>query len=167
MGLLESLKALAHTQVLVGVPAAKTAREGDEEPITNAALAYIHDKGAPESNIPARPFMEPGIKAAQKRINKYLGQAGDAAMSGDKRKMLAAFNAAGLTASTSIKTKINTGPFQALALATIKARARRGRKGAQLYVEQLNAGIVPDPSLAKPLIDTAQMRNSITYVIRK
>ena len=57
--LTQGIEVLTTMQVMVGVPDDKSGRREGE--INNAELAYIHDKGAPEANIPARPFMEPGI----------------------------------------------------------------------------------------------------------
>jgi hypothetical protein len=57
-------------------------------------------------------------------------------------------NKAGLIAESSVRKKINEGPFEPLAPKTLQERKRRGRTGE------------------KPLIDTGQLRNSVTYVIR-
>jgi hypothetical protein len=57
--------------------------------------------------------------------------------------------AAGMKAVMSVKAVINSGDFEELAPATIKARKRRKRKSE------------------KPLVDTAQYRNSHTYVVLK
>src|SRR5258706_15968036 len=96
--LLAAVKELRSQQVLVGVPAADTEREDEKQPITNAALAYIHNSGAPEANIPARPFMEPGLKQAQDRITGDLGDAGKAALEGNIPAVNRKLNSAGLVA---------------------------------------------------------------------
>jgi hypothetical protein len=69
-----SLSILADVEVLVGVPEETTdvRNEDGQEYITNAALAYIHDNGEPSANIPARPFMVPGITAVQEKIAGQL-----------------------------------------------------------------------------------------------
>ena len=170
-GLFKALSNLPRTDVLVGVPESKAERKPDEddtsEPINNAALAYIHNFGAPEASIPARPFMYPGIRAAKAKIINYLGQAGAAGLDGDLPRQLKALNAAGMTATSSIKNKINTGPFEPLAIGTIRARAAKGRKGAQAYVEAVKAGEEPPADAVKPLVDTGQLRNSITYIVEQ
>lgn len=143
--MLKQIQALAATKVLVGVPEAKGQRKG--EPISNAALAYIHTNGAPEANIPARPFLIPGIKSVQKETAASFKKAGQAALEGkDFTKNLTAI---GLRAASAVKKKITDGPFLPLKPGTLAARRRRGRTGT------------------KPLLDTAQMRNAITFVIRK
>ncbi|WP_223840741.1 hypothetical protein [Pseudomonas extremaustralis] len=147
---LASIQDLANKQVLVGIPASKAEREeGDEEPINNAQLGYIHEYGSPKANIPARPFLNPGIARTQESINNHLKKAAKAAMDGNSEKVDVELNATGLIAQAGARNEINSGTFEALAPATLAARRRRGRTGD------------------KPLIDTGQLRNSITYVIRE
>jgi len=146
--IVKALNALPVHDVLVGIPEENADREKSEGPITNAALGYIHENGAPEVNIPARPFLVPGIHAAEPKLVKYMAQAGKAALDGDQGKIDRILHAAGIVASNSVKDTINAGVAPALAESTLAARARRGRTGNI------------------PLIDTGQLRNSITYVVR-
>lgn len=147
---LASIQELAGKQVMVGIPASKAEREeGDTEPINNAQLGYIHEYGAPASNIPARPFLIPGVAHAQESINNHLQKAAKAAMNGDDEKVDVELNATGLIAQAGARNEINSGAFEALSASTLAARRKRGRTGD------------------KPLIDTGQLRNAITYVIRK
>lgn len=150
--LLRSVKYLNERHTLVGVPAEKTARDSKGAkgtPPTNSFLAYVHNYGSPAANIPARPFMEPGIKNAEAQIADQMKKASTAAGSGDQSGVDRGLNGAGIVAATSIKAKITDGPFVPLAPSTLRARRSRGRKGT------------------RPLIDTGQLRNSITYVVRK
>lgn len=146
---LKKLETVPMKDVLVGVPAAETTRTSEESgSITNAMLGYIHENGAPEVNIPPRPFLVPGIREAKEEIANYLEQAGKAAVDGRIDIMDRALHAAGLVAQTSVKQKITEGPFIPLKASTLSARRRRGHKGT------------------RPLIETSQLHNSITYVIR-
>jgi phage gpG-like protein len=142
------IEKLATTRVMVGVPAEKGSRS-DAEPINNAALAYIHENGAPEAGIPARPFLKPGIDTKQAEITTALEKTGRAALDGNPEAVDRGFNIVGLIGQNAVRAKINTGPFTPLTEATVAARRARGRTGT------------------KPLIDTGQLRNSLTYVIRK
>lgn len=146
--LMKAVKALRSEQVLVGVPAKDAART-DGEPINNAALAYIHNYGSPAANIPARPFMEPGIQDAKDDITAELKDAARSAIEGDIKEVEKHLTNAGITAKNSIQNKIITGDFVPLAPATIAARQR--------------AGIASD----KPLIRTGGMVGAIDYVLRK
>lgn len=141
----ERLEAATLKSVLVGIPAAEAQRDAESK-MTNVDIAYIQNFGAPEANIPSREFMRPGVVNAQSKIVKALRLASQAAFKGeDPDKYL---HMAGLVAQASIKAKLTDGPFLPLAASTVAARLRRGKKSD------------------KPLIDTGQLRNSITYVIR-
>jgi hypothetical protein len=143
---LAAVKMLPGKDVLVGVPEEKNRRQGD--PATNATLAYLHDNGVPEMNLPARPFLHPGIKSALPQIKKYMAAAGKAALEGAPQRIERNLHAAGIAATSAVKRYITSGPLAPLAPSTLAARRRRGRTGT------------------KPLIDTGQLRQSITYVVR-
>lgn len=148
--ILKSVHELARQSVMVGVPAATAQR--DDGPITNADLGYIHEFGAPAANIPARPFLAPGIASALPDVEKALHLAAGAAMDDKPERIDPALHQAGLIAATGAKTRLNDGPHVPLAETTIHQRQNRRiapRMGTQ------------------PLIDTGALRNSITYVIRK
>jgi phage gpG-like protein len=146
--LLEGLRSLS-SDVLVGVPAEKGIRNEEGQGMNNATLAFIHDNGSPAANIPARPFMRPGIIAAKEKITSSLRAGAVGAMHGESSTVERALNVAGLAAQSSIRATINAGIEPALAPSTIAARKAKGQKGE------------------KPLIRTGQLRNSINYVVRK
>lgn len=132
-------------KVFVGVPSKSDPRA--DGGIGNADLAYIHEKGSPARNIPARPFMEPGIRSAQGAIESAL-QVGAASAFTNPSAVNTALNKSGLLAQVAIKKTIVAGPgFAALKESTVKARKRRGL------------------TRTKPLIDTGSLLNSITYVV--
>jgi len=171
--LLESLKHLADQDVLVGFPESNAERQASEDgkpvDITNAALGFIHDQGAPEANIPARPFMDPGIRSAQDQISAKMGQVLKAVITKGAGPDVVDQGLAqvGIIASLAIMNAINEGPPPPLADSTLRARARRGRKGAALELKLREKQLAaPSTVLAKPLVDTGEMRNSVTYAIR-
>ncbi|HLH04953.1 MAG TPA: hypothetical protein VKX25_19450 [Bryobacteraceae bacterium] len=148
--LLRSLQELARRDVLVGVTEERSDRDDPEAgTLGNASLAYIHEHGSPVQNIPARPFLEPGIQAAKERVAGMFEKAAQAALDGKEAAAVQALDKAGLIAQNTVRARITSGPFAPLAQATLAARRRRGRTGT------------------KPLIDTGQLRNSITYVVRE
>lgn len=143
------IEALAKKQVLVGVPASEGGRK-DSGPIGNAGLAYIHDNGAPGSNIPPRPFLSPGILAAKPAITAAMKQAAILTMAKGPVEFEKGLNRAGLIAVASVKNRIvSQAGFEPLKPATLKARARAGFEGT------------------KALIRTGQLVGSINYVVRK
>lgn len=168
--LVASLQKLAGVEVLVGFPEDTTERdpEGDKPSgITNASLGYIHDNGAPEQNIPARPFMAPGIESVQDKIADKLGQVLQAAARGGSASTIAeGMTQVGITASLGIKNYINEGVDPPLAPATLRARAARGREGAQDELNNRRKGEAPSTALAKPLVDIGEMRDAVSFAIR-
>ena len=164
--LLKAVQTLTRQEVLVGVPDATAGRKGDDEPISNAAIGYINEFGSPEQNIPARPFLIPGVRDAAPKFIKRLHDAAKAAVAGKNDTVQANLMAAGLVAQNAVRAKISAGPFVPLADATVAARARRGRKGAIAEMASRAAGNAPGTELARPLIDTGQLRRAITYVTR-
>ena len=107
------------------------------------------------ANIPARPFMRPGIMEVKDFIAKELEKGARGAMNGDAGAVDIALNRAGLKAQASIRGKINEGIAPELAPSTLAARrARRARRAR-------------GRTGTKPLVDTGQLRNSINYVVRK
>lgn len=167
-----ALRELANTRVMVGIPSDDVERDPVatgkvitvkgrqgrpdivinqvvKSNINNAELGYVHEFGSPASNIPARPFLIPGLKEGRGRWERYLRQAAEYALKGDAAGVQRAYHAAGLAAQAAVRAKIQSGPFQPLSPRTLAQRKARG------------------VTRTAPLIDTAQMRNAITYVLRK
>lgn len=175
-----SLDALVKTEVLVGFPEETTERKEDEDqdPVTNAALAYIHDNGMPSENIPARPFMLPAMDESKDRVEASLLSMSRKATNPKTERVEEAihqgFHRVGLIAQAALRAKINEGIPPPLSEVTLRARAHRGgkgknlgsRKGALQELENRARGENPSTLLAKPLVDTAQMRNAASYVVR-
>lgn len=170
----KAIAALTRSSVLVGVPSSKTEREeivitrfgvtklpGE---INNAALAYIHTNGSPEENIPARPFLVPGIRDAKTKIASLFRKAGKNALEGKTDQVEKGLEAAGLVAQVAAKKRITDGIPPPLKDSTLK---RRGDKSSQQELDSREAGNIDSTLYAKPLIRTGQLLNSISYVVRK
>lgn len=164
-----AIDSLVQKELLVGFPAETSERkeaEGDQD-MNNATLAYIHDNGAPEQNIPQREFMRPAMNEVISTVRrKMLSLAKKVAVGGGPDAVDQGFQALGLTVQRAIRAKINEGIPPPLSDRTLRARAAKGRKGAMWELAWRDAGAPPGVELAKPLIDTAQMRNAVNYVIR-
>lgn len=145
------IKKFKNDDVLVGVPASTSKRDGST--ITNAALLAINNFGSPANNIPPRPVMEIGMRNAQDEIAEQFKKAAQSVLNQGSKALDIYYNRAGMIAANSIKKAINDqelgeeGPEPAES--TLKAREARGFKGT------------------KSLIVTGQLRNSITWVLRK
>jgi len=148
----KAIRELSTNRIMVGVPAAKALRrpeEGEKSTINNAAIAYLMENGCPAVNIPPRPFLKPTIEASRVLIVERMKGAAIYALKGNSIAVLQALHSLGLAVSTAVKLKINTGPFKGLSERTLQRRRARGRFGT------------------KPLIDTTQLRSSITYVLKR
>jgi len=163
---LAGISALADRQVLVGIPASRGVRR--EGQITNAALGYIHEHGSPARGIPARPFLIPTVKALRSKVSEMLGLAGLYALAGEPDASARTLHGMGLMAVNAIRNRIDAGIPPPLADSTLRGRIRNRTsiKGAMAELKRRASGAPPGLDLAKPLIATAQLRNSITYVIR-
>lgn len=165
-------------QVLVGIPEEKTGRDDppDKPPITNAALGYIHENGAPEANIPARPWLVPGVIKSNPQTIPRLERAYGAALDGKPEEMNRQLEAAAQTAETVVKQTLEAGEgWPPLSPVTIRMRrySRRTqsmRAGEQQYLDLIAGGSSPaeaqEAANIRPLINTAQLRNAITSVVR-
>lgn len=165
-----SLRTLASLEVLVGIPADKGERKADPEnpggePMTNAQLGYIHETGSPKRNIPARPFLKPGIRKAKRPITDQLRAAALAALDGNDGGVRAAYEKAGLIAQNSVRAQFVDGDLAPLAESTLDKRpkATRDEKGriTKRPKSRRESGAV------NPLILTGQLRKSVSYVVRK
>lgn len=167
--LMLAIKRLGRDEVLVGVPADNTDRDdplSKEQGITNAAIAYIQDNGAPEQRIPARPFMIPGMEASTERVTALLATTARYTLAGQPAKIDEGYMRVGFEVVKNITGVIRGGIAPALAERTLVERARRGRKGAQTELDRRARGLGPSMRFATPLMDTNEMLKSITFVIR-
>lgn len=139
-GLLERIAALGDPKVYIGIPSSNNARQGASN---NATIAATHELGAPSRGIPARPFLIPTIQNNAEKYTNLMAQGFRNALQ-DKEKAAEVYEKIGLVASSDVKDYIVSGQFVPLKESTID------RKGS-----------------SKPLIDTSEMRNSISYEIKK
>lgn len=170
------LQSLTKKEVLVGIPQEEAGRPGGDT-VNNAELLYLHTNGirtsemraemqqsiksgmkysaahslyvqthgSPAYAVPPRPVLQPAIKDSRTAIGKQVAGAYRAAMHGDMAGAERGLELAGMVAQNAARAwfenpKNKWAPNSAR---TIKA------KGSD-----------------SPLIDTGEMRKSITYVIR-
>lgn len=169
---------LVGKQVLVGIPEAETARQddGSNSHPTNAGLGYIHEFGSPRANIPARPFLIPGVRKATSSVMPHLRGACAAALDGKPDTADKELVSAGLIAESSAKREITTGDFVPLKPETVAWRfLQRGTKtrraSEERYLDLIDQGVSPADAQSaagiRPLINTGQLRAAITSVVRK
>jgi hypothetical protein len=157
------------TDVLVGIPEENTLRKDSDE-MNNATLLYIHTKGSPAKNLPARPLIEPALTADDnaEKIADLIGQMADQELAGEVLGANKKANRLGITAVNIIKRWFvdprNGWPPNAPSTVRAKLKKIRSKKKRENLLERYLQG---DASVDTPLIDTAQMRGSITYVVRR
>jgi hypothetical protein len=127
--------------VLVGF-LGPTAERGDG-PLNNPTLAYIHEHGSPAANIPARPFLGPGVERAVPQLSSLLTAGARRALAGDPGAANQALQRVGVVAVGEVQSYMSSGDFAPLQPETIR------RKGS-----------------SRPLIDTGQLRQAVTYSVR-
>lgn len=142
-GLTSRLQSLTKVAVYVGVPAANTSRTGAD--INNAELLYIHTNGSPLRNIPARPVIEPALKANKDKIMAEYSKAVSAAAEGNDGELMSALTRTGLAGENAARDWF-TDPRNEWEPNSPKTIARKGS--------------------SRPLIDTGALRKAITHVVR-
>lgn len=150
---LRETRELQNRSVYVGVPSMKATRDEQEKghEVNNAYIGIIMEFGAPRANIPARPWLVPGVRAAEEKIRQRFKKAAEEIFNGNKSNYEQHLDAAGLQAQNSVKRRIRNVIPPPLSDRTLYAR--KHRKVAPRQGET-------------PLIDTGKFLNSISYVIR-
>ncbi len=129
----------------------------DEHSTPIAAVAAQNEFGNPNQNIPARPFMRPTIAQQENNWRKISKDGAKEVIEG-KRLIDTVFELIGRKAVGDIKTTITKIYDPPLSQATINARIEReGHSGKFTKRQALTA--------TKPLVDTAEMVNTIISVI--
>ena len=139
-GLLERFREIGKPKVYIGVPASKNGMH--EGGINMATLLALHVYGVPTRGIPQRDPLRPPLIANAQRYSDLLAIGlKNALADGTDPKLV--YEKIGIVATNDVKDYFVTGNFKALSEKTIKA------KGS-----------------SKPLIDSEELRGSITYEVR-
>ena len=132
--------ALNGSHVLVGFPQGDPKAQRAEGTMSNASLAAVHNFGSPEQGIPPRPFMDEAMNNADtKNKLRILTLGGLRRMTVGRETMRGMLGKVGEYMVGAIKSSIRDGDWIANKPRTIAV------KGS-----------------SKPLIDTAQMMNSVS-----
>jgi hypothetical protein len=168
----DAIKRLANTTIMVGIPSdqeqphydekgghAKGVEKRTDTPsgIGNANIGYIHETGA--GNVPPRPWLSPGVRANQRQWTAYMRRAGVLSFEGKPDAAEKAWHAAGMNAVDGVKDRIQSNIPPPLSEVTV-ARRRQRSAGSSYRRKAITA------SDTTALIDTAQLINSVSYVIR-
>lgn len=127
--------------VLVGMPNETGSKIHQDSKLNNATIAAIHEFGAPEQGIPERSFLRAGLEQNKNTLSKAAEKAVENAIDG-KADIAKGMDAVGSLAAASVKKYISEG----IAPPLKKPRKTGGSED-------------------KPLIDTGELRSSITWVL--
>lgn len=169
--LIKRVEDAAKADVLVGVPESTSQRKDGK--ISNAALAAIHEAGAPSRNIPSRPFMAPGIERVKDQLFSLFTAAAESIIAGGdampylerigknaRDSIRAYFTADNGWKPLSAKTIVRRA-YNRLADNVSFMRASKQRRFKMLAKEVQKQGF------QRPLVDKGDLRRSITYVIEE
>lgn len=146
--IVNNIKTIKTKSLKIGIPASDDSRTNDPS-IGNAYLGFINEKGSPANNIPARPFLVPGVEDGKKYYLPVLENAMKNSLTNPK-SLNNGLEKTGLIAVSKVKRRIvQQRDFAPLSDKTIKERKSKGFEGE------------------KALIRTGQLLNSITYVIEE
>lgn len=136
--IVENVRSMGLNKVEVGLPSGGRHSGTD---LSMHELGMVHEYGSPSRGIPARPFIAPPIKDNTDKYKQIMRS--QAALLLFRRTSLHnALSLVGEAGKADIQKYMLSASFAPLSAATIE------RKGS-----------------SKPLIDTGQMRNGITYEI--
>jgi hypothetical protein len=161
----QAMKALKDSAVLVGIPSDSSRNIRTDTPETNAEIGFVNEFGEPSKNIPARPFLMPGVQDAMPKNEKIMLNGAKKALSLNDNPVVAidnALNLVGLNSQNAVQNYMVNGDFAPLSPRTIAGRAER-----RVYItEQQRAdweslGVADD----QPLIDTGSLKAAITYAV--
>ncbi len=154
--ILDALRQLSGTDVLVGIPEGNAPREDGQ--LNNAEIGYLQSTGATVEidgetvTLPPRPFLEMGIEDSQARTTAHLKAAAQYALEGNAEAAARELERAGIIASDSAKAVIESGDR----LAPLSEKTIQKRREAK-----------PPIAGDKPLRARGYLLRSITYVVRK
>jgi hypothetical protein len=159
---------LSQQRLLVGIPDTEAGRTSGA--VSNAFIGYAMEFGLPDKNVPARPFLLPTVKAMQGDITTTFRRMGERAVNDDAQGALRLMKVLGQQVADKVRGRITAGIPPPLAQSTIEGRLRRTQAGRTMLKGMRKKGADVSKWGANnltPLIDTGQLRRSITYVIRK
>ena len=148
----DALIALSKKSLLIGIlNEDRKLEEGQKKEINNSALGFIHEFGAPEVGIPARPILFPVLNANQQEIKDSLMLAASYAMQGDEVSVDKTLHSLGIFLVIKIKSHILKSIPPALAPRTL-------RKWITKTKQRKDYGLTP-------LKVTGQFLNSFTHAV--
>lgn len=139
------IKEFKESVIKVGLPEKVGGAVHEGSDLTVAQIGAVHEYGSPENNIPKRSFIREPLINEEKKITKFIKTRFSLVGSNSMSGKMALEQIGNLGASIS-KKSFTDNNWEQVSTATQK------KKGE---------------GKSSPLIDTGQLRNSITYVVEK
>lgn len=169
----EAIGTLKNAKVFVGIPEAETQRKG--QAVTNAGLLFIHTNGSPLMHIPARPVIEPSIEANHEQLESGLHEVVNLILDDRKTEARTMLKKVGTLGSNGAKLwftdprngwRQNSPETIRRKLAKLTgSKLRKALKVLSRVDEHMPlVGTSDLDSINRPLIDTGELRRSITHV---
>lgn len=146
----QAMDALDNGSVLIGIPDDSEKNQRDDTVETNSEIAFTNEFGEPAENIPARPFLIPGVNNAMEKNERIMIKGAQDVLALRGNPVIAVHNAleyVGRASVASVQKIIRDRIPPKLSDYTLFMRRRAGRLGD------------------KPLLDTSNLIQSITSVV--
>ncbi|MCX8566837.1 MAG: hypothetical protein ON057_001564 [Glomeribacter sp. 1016415] len=140
--LIHQIKSLGQKEICVGVIAQTAPRKDQKARFSNAQIAAVHEFGAPNKGIPARPFLRSTLIRNKQAYTDALATQMRKAVR-QKQSPEQAYQVVGLKAASDVQHEIRHGTHTPLKATTIQRK-----KSSQ------------------PLIDIGQLHQSITSIVK-
>ncbi len=165
--LFEGLRNLDTLEVYVGIPEENNDRE--EEEIGNAQLLYYHTHGSPLTNLPKRPLIEPALAEKENAAKISADIAKIVTLLLDSEKTKAKMNAERLGQRAVMMVnkwfKDPRNNWEPNKPATVLAKLKKTNLSKKKIREMYGRFLEGEYGIDTPLIDTGEMRHSITYTV--
>ncbi|MCL2084422.1 MAG: hypothetical protein FWH06_04085 [Oscillospiraceae bacterium] len=159
----EAIAEAVSNEILVGIPDDANERpENSSAAVTNAELLYIHTNGSEINKIPKRPVIEPALEHSKEQVSSLLQSVADAALSGDIQRVRDAQERAGKQGRNIARAWFRdpANEWAPNADITVKGGWMKNKKTGKKFKAKGKRS-------SRPLIDTGELRRSITYRVKR
>jgi hypothetical protein len=125
-------------------------------PYSKAHELYIHEHGSPLYRIPPRPVLEPAIENSKEQIAELMKEAVDIAMEGNN--IIPALEKVGMQGQNIVRDWFTNPENKWPANSDFTINGSKLDKNGNKFIKGKGSD--------RPLIDTGEMRKSITYAIK-
>ena len=168
--LFKQIEKLKKVEILVGIPEERAPRKRGE--MNNATLLYIHTQGSPLKGLPARPLIEPCLRdrVNADKLADDLRLVGQAVLEENLNQARRLMKVTGQDAVNMIRDWFGNplNGWEPIKPATLDAKLKK-KKGLSIndrrqMIDDYESGV---EGINTTLVDTGQLRKSITYVLRE